>query len=42
MRWMIAILVVVLLVVVDQFRFHGYYGLQLSYMVQRAINSMTR
>ncbi len=42
MRWMIVILVVVLLVVVDQFRFHGYYRSQLSYMVERAINSVTR
>jgi hypothetical protein len=42
MRLMIAALLVVLLVVIDQFRFHGYYGSQLSNMVQRVVYSFTR
>jgi len=39
---MIAILLIVLLVVIDQTQFRGYYGSQLSLMVQRAISYVTR
>lgn len=42
MRYMIAIFLVVLLVIIDQTQFHGYYGSQLSLMAQRAVNYFTR
>ena len=42
MRLLIAALVVVVLVLIDQFRFHGYYGRELSLIAQRAISSLTR
>lgn len=42
MRYLIVILLVVLLVVIDQFRFNGHYGAQLSLMMQRAINYVVR
>jgi hypothetical protein len=42
MRLLIVIVVVGLLVLIDQYRFRGYYGSQLSSMVQRTINSITR
>jgi hypothetical protein len=42
MRYMIAILLVVLLVVIDQTQFNGHYRAQLSQLMERAINSVTR
>jgi hypothetical protein len=42
MRYMIAILLLVVLVIIDQTQFHGYYGSQLSLMAQRAISYVTR
>ena len=42
MRWMIVILVVALLIVVDQFRFRGYYTSEVSRTVTNAITSVTR
>lgn len=41
MRLLIAILVLVLLVIIDQFQFHGYYGSQLSHYMVRAVRSVT-
>jgi len=41
MRLLIVILVLVLLVIVDQFRFHGYYGSQLSHYIARMVQSVT-
>ena len=41
MRLLIVILVLGALVVVDQFKYHGYYGRQFSNFVVRIINSMT-
>jgi hypothetical protein len=38
MRYMIAILLVVLLVIIDQTQFRGYYTGQLSLMMERAID----
>ena len=42
MRWMIAILVVVKLIIVDQFRFRGYYGSELYRAISTAITAVTR
>jgi hypothetical protein len=41
MRLMITVFVLVALVVVDQFRFHGYYGSQISQFLVRVIHSVT-
>ncbi len=41
MRLMIVVLVLVALVIVDQFRFHGYYGSQVSGFVSRVVRSVT-
>jgi len=41
MRLLIVILVLVVLVIVDQFKFHGYYGTQLSQFVARVVRSVT-
>lgn len=41
MRLLIVILVVGTLVIVDQFKFHGYYGRQLSQLVSRIVHFMT-
>jgi hypothetical protein len=40
MRLLIVILVLVLLVVVDQFRFRGYYTSQVSYYLAQAVRSV--
>ena len=42
MRYMIAILLMVLLVVIDQTQFNGHYGAQLSQLMERAISYVTR
>ena len=42
MRWLIAILSGASLVIVDQFRFRGYYGHEFSSMMQNAIASVTQ
>jgi len=42
MRLMIVILAIALLVIVDQFRFHGYYTSEVSRIVSNAITSVTR
>jgi hypothetical protein len=39
---MIAILLMVLLVVIDQTQFNGHYRAQLAQLIERAINSVTR
>ncbi len=41
MRLLVAIMVLVLLVIIDQFQFHGYYGSQLSQYMVRAVRSAT-
>lgn len=41
MRLLIVILVLVGLVIVDQFKFRGYYGSQLSQFIARAVHSVT-
>jgi hypothetical protein len=41
MRLMIIILALVALVIVDQFKFGGYYGSQLSQFIGRTVRSMT-
>ena len=41
MRLLIVVLVLVGLVIVDQFRFGGYYGSELSHFVARAVRSVT-
>jgi hypothetical protein len=40
MRWLLAILFVIVLVLVDRFRFHGYYGREVSRVVQNTIESL--
>jgi hypothetical protein len=40
MRLMIAVFVLVALIVVDQARFHGYYGSQVSQFFARIIHSV--
>lgn len=42
MRLMIVILAIALLVIVDQFRFDGYYTSEVSRIVSNAITSVTR
>ena len=42
MRWLLAILLVVLLVIVDQFKFRGYYTSEVSRLVRNAVTSITR
>lgn len=42
MRYVVAIVLVVILVVIDQTRFNGRYRAQLSQMIERAISSVTR
>ena len=42
MRWMIVILLVALLVIVDQFRFRGYYASEVSRIVSNGNTSVTR
>ena len=42
MRLMIVILAIALLVIVDQFRVHGYYPSEVSRIVSNAITSITR
>ena len=42
MRWLLAILLVLLLVIVDQFRFRGYYTSEASRLMRNAITSVTR
>ncbi len=42
MRWLLAILLVLLLVIVDQFQFRGYYTSEASRLVRNAITSVTR
>jgi hypothetical protein len=42
MRYVVAIVLVVVLVVIDQTRFNGRYRAQLSQMMERAISSVTR
>jgi len=39
MRLMIVVLVLATLAIVDQFRFHGYYGSQVSEFVTRAVRT---
>jgi hypothetical protein len=41
MRLMIVVLVLAALVIVDQFRFHGYYGSHVSEFVSRVVRSGT-
>jgi hypothetical protein len=41
MRLLIVVLVLVALVILDQFRFRGYYGSQLSQFITRVIHSAT-
>lgn len=41
MRLLIVILVLVGLVIVDQFKFRGYYGSQLSQVIARMVHSVT-
>jgi hypothetical protein len=41
MRLLIVVMVLVVLVVVDQFKFRGYYGSQLSQLIVRAVQSVT-
>lgn len=41
MRLLIVILVLGSLVIVDQFKYHGYYGRQFSYFVVRVMSAMT-
>jgi hypothetical protein len=41
MRLMIIALTLVVLVIVDQFKFNGYYGSQLSQFVGRTVRSVT-
>jgi hypothetical protein len=41
MRLMIVVLVFATLVIVDQFRFHGYYGVQATEFVARTFRSGT-
>lgn len=41
MRMLIVILTLMALVIVDQFKFNGYYGSQLSQFVGRTIRSVT-
>ena len=41
MRLMIAVLVLVALVIADQYKFRGYYGSELSHFVGRVIRSVT-
>lgn len=41
MRLMVIILVLVGLVVVDQFKFRGHYGSELSQFLARAVRSVT-
>jgi hypothetical protein len=41
MRLMIVILVLVTLVIVDQYRFHGYYTSEVSRMITHMIRSFT-
>ena len=42
MRWLLAILLLLVLVIVDQFRFHGYYTSEASRLARNAITSFTR
>jgi hypothetical protein len=39
---MVVILVLLVLVIADQFRFHGYYTAEASRLVRNAITSFTR
>ena len=41
MRLMMVILVLATLVIVDQFKFRGYYGSQLSQFIARMVHSVT-
>jgi hypothetical protein len=41
MRLLIVVLVLVALIVVDQFRFRGYYGSQISQFFARMVYSVT-
>ena len=41
MRLLIVILVLVALVIVDQYRFRGYYGTQLSQFIARIVHHVT-
>ena len=42
MRWLLAILLVLLLVIVDQFQFRGYYTSEALRLMRNAITSVTR
>jgi hypothetical protein len=41
MRLLMVILVLATLVIVDQFKFRGYYGSQLSHYIARVVQSVT-
>ena len=41
MRLLIVVLLLVFLVIVDQFKFRGYYGSQVSQFIARAVQSVT-
>ena len=40
MRLLIVILVLVVLVIVDQYKFHGYYGRHVSYFISRTVHAV--
>lgn len=41
MRMMIVVFVLVTLIIVDQYRFRGYYGSQISHFFTRLVYSVT-